>query len=102
MRNIMCLSVIALLAGCDGAPREELDSTKSTLATVTRERDDLQAQVARLQQLLDDAKADLAKEKAVAAGVGDMVAKSPMDAKSIDAKTDGKRSTTKSKHAHKS
>lgn len=62
MRWMMCLGVVAMLAGCD-ASKPELESTKSTLATVSTERDQLRAQVTTLQQQLDAAKAELAKAK---------------------------------------
>lgn len=64
MRLLMCLGLLTMLgAGCDSS-KQELDSTKSTLADVTKERDDLKTQVANLQKQLDDSKVELAKAKA--------------------------------------
>ena len=92
---LMCLGVVALLAGCDSS-KQELDSTKSTLATMTKERDDLKAENTKLQQQLDATKAELAKATAPAAPAA-TAAKTPAatDAKKAPAAAD------KSKH-HKS
>jgi hypothetical protein len=93
---LMCLGVVALLApGCDSS-KQELETTKSTLATMTKERDDLQAQNKTLQQQLDATKAELAKAKEPAAPAT-TAAKTP-------AATDAKKAAPaadKSKH-HKS
>lgn len=63
MKWMMCLGVLAMLAGCDSS-KPELDQTKATLASVTQERDNLKNQVTTLQQQLDATKAELAKAKA--------------------------------------
>jgi septal ring factor EnvC (AmiA/AmiB activator) len=113
MRIIMCLSVIALLAGCDTS-KDELESTKSTLASVTKDRDDLKTQVGSLQQQLASVKADLEKEKAAAAASAEKTAtgakgaaadKAHMASKNADAKSGAgevKPGETKGKNTHKS
>jgi len=64
MRLLMSLGLLAMLGGgCDSA-KEELETTRATLTTVTKERDDLRAQVATLQKQVDTAKADAEKAKA--------------------------------------
>jgi len=85
-----------MLVGCD-ASKAELDSTKSTLTSVTHERDDLKAQVATLQQQLTSTQGDLAKEKA--ADAADKTTKSTMAAKTT---TVGSPTASKHKTAHKS
>jgi regulator of replication initiation timing len=86
---------VALLAGCDSS-KQELETTKSTLSTMTKERDDLKAENTKLQQQLDATKAELAKATAPAAPAA-TAAKTPAatDAKKAPAAAD------KSKH-HKS
>ncbi len=96
MKWLMCMSVIALpmLGGCDQS-KQELESTKSTLSSVTAERDQLKTQNTALQKQLDDTKAELAKAKAPAATQAAATpATKPADAKKPAA-------TEKSKH-HKS
>jgi regulator of replication initiation timing len=93
---LMCLGVVALLApGCDSS-KQELETTKSTLSTMTKERDDLKAENTKLQQQLDATKAELAKATAPAAAAATTAAKTP-------AATDAKKAPAadKSKH-HKS
>ncbi len=92
MKWMMCIGVVAMLAGCD-ASKDELESTKTTLASVSKERDDLKTQVSTLQQQLDATKAELAKAKAPAAASASTATKTP----------DGKDGTVaKGKHSHKS
>ncbi len=92
MKWMMCIGVVAMLAGCD-ASKDELESTKTTLASVSKERDDLKTQVSTLQQQLDATKADLAKAKATPAASASTATKTP----------DAKEGTAaKAKHAHKS
>jgi hypothetical protein len=98
MKTIMCLGVLAMLAGCDGS-KVELETAKTNLANVTRERDDLKVQVATLQQQASGAKADLAKEKAAEAQATDKNGKAPIASKSGPAEAP---TPAKSKHAHKS
>lgn len=98
MRMVMYLGVLALLVGCDGS-KVELESAKTNLANVTRERDDLTTQVATLQQQLSSAKADLAKEKTAEAEAAERNAKPPIASKS------GSRDSSaapKNKRTHKS
>lgn len=92
MKWMMCIGVVAMLAGCD-ASKDELDSTKSTLASVTKDRDDLKTQVTTLRQQLDTANAELAKAKAMPPTA--TATKTP-------APTDAKAAAGKNKHAHKS
>jgi peptidoglycan hydrolase CwlO-like protein len=83
MKWLMCMGVVALLGGCDSS-KQELDSTKTTLNSVTAERDDLKAKNATLQQQLDATKAELAKAKtppAATAAVTPTPAKGATDAK---------------------
>jgi outer membrane murein-binding lipoprotein Lpp len=83
MKWLMCMSVVALLGGCDSS-KQELDSTKTTLNSVTAERDDLKTKNATLQQQLDAAKAELAKAKtppAATAAVTPATTKPATDAK---------------------
>jgi peptidoglycan hydrolase CwlO-like protein len=94
MKWLMCMSVVALLGGCDSS-KQELDSTKTTLNSVTAERDDLKAKNATLQQQLDATKAELAKAKAPPAATA---AATPAPTKSA---TEAKHPADKSKH-HKS
>lgn len=93
---LMCLGIVALLApGCDNS-KQELETTKSTLTTMTKERDDLKAENTKLQQELDATKAQLAKATAPAATApAATAAKTPAPA---DAK---KAAPEKNKH-HKS
>lgn len=98
MKAILCLGVLAMLVGCDGS-RVELESAKSNLANVTRERDDLKVQVATLQQQLTTAKSDLAKAKVAEPPPADKNAKPTMASKSS---APGSSTTSKNKHAHKS
>jgi len=64
MRLLMCLGLLTMLgAGCDSS-KQELESTKSTLADVSKERDDLKTQLANVQKQLDESKVELAKAKA--------------------------------------
>jgi phage shock protein A len=79
MRLILCLGICALLGGCDSS-KEELQSTKSTLEMVTKERDDLKGQLTQVQQKLDATKAELDKAKAAPA-TATAAAKPPADAK---------------------
>ena len=90
MRWMMCIGVVAMMVGCDGS-KEELESTKTTLATITSERDQLRSEVTALQKQLDDSKIQLAK--ATAAPVAP-----PADAKHAATTTP----PTKTKSAHKS
>jgi peptidoglycan hydrolase CwlO-like protein len=96
MKWLMCMSVVALLGGCDSS-KQELDSTKTTLNSVTAERDDLKTKNATLQQQLDAAKAELAKAKTPPAATA---AATPAPTKTA---TDAKHpaAADKSKH-HKS
>jgi len=91
---LMCIGMVALLGGCDQS-KAELDSTKSTLASVTQERDNLKTQNTQLQQQLDATKAELAKAKAPPAAP---TATAATDTKKPDAK---KPATAEKKH-HKS
>jgi multidrug resistance efflux pump len=65
MKWVMGMGIVAMLIGCD-ASKDELASTKSTLASVTTERDNLKSQLATAQQQLDATKAELAKATASA------------------------------------
>ncbi|HEY2743048.1 MAG TPA: hypothetical protein VGL86_00435 [Polyangia bacterium] len=65
MKWVMGMGIVAMLVGCD-ASKDELASTKSTLASVTAERDTLKSSLATTQQQLDATKAELAKAKATA------------------------------------
>src|SRR6185312_2305618 len=99
MKWVMSLGIVAMLAGvgCDQS-KAELDSTKTTLASVTTERDNLKTQLATAQQQLDATKAELAKAKAAAAAT-------PAVANEKDkAATAGKTTTPEKgkKAAHKS
>ena len=96
MKTMLCLGVLAMLVGCDGS-RVELESTKATLANVTRERDDFKVQVATLQQQLATSKADLAK--ATEPPPADKNGKPTMAAKSSPP---GSSTVSRDKHAHKS
>jgi septal ring factor EnvC (AmiA/AmiB activator) len=88
MKNwMMGLGVLAMLAGCDSS-KPELESTRSTLASVTKERDDLKNQLSTLQHQLDETKAELAK------------AKTPPPPQATAAKTPA--APAKAKPAHKS
>ncbi len=100
MRAMMCLGVLAMLVGCD-ASKAELDSTKSTLTDVTKERDDLKAQVATLHQQLITAQGDLAKEKATETAANEKSGKSTVASKSTAAEA-APAAKNKNKHAHKS
>jgi predicted nucleic acid-binding Zn-ribbon protein len=96
MKWLMCIGVVAMLVGCD-ASKDELQSTKTTLASVQKERDDLKAQVTTLQQQLDVAKSDLAKAKAAAPSATATANKTaPAESKS------GANAPAKTKKAHKS
>ena len=66
MKWIMGMGIVAMLVGCD-ASKDQLTSTQSQLASVTKERDDLKSQLATTQQQLDATKAELAKAKTTAA-----------------------------------
>ena len=94
MKWMLCMGVLAMLAGCD-ASKDELESTKATLSSVTKERDDLKAQVTKLQQQVDTEKAELAKATAPATTATATKTTPPPanDAKGIAAKA---------KHGHKS
>ena len=98
MKTMMCLGVLAMLVGCD-ASKAELDSTKATLTNVTRERDDLKAQVATLQQQLTSTQGDLAKAKAAETGSTDKSGKAAMASKTT---TSGASTASKNRSAHKS
>lgn len=98
MKAIMSLGILALLVGCDGS-KLELESAKTDLASVTRERDDLKTQVASLQGQLANAKADLAKEKTAEGQSADKNNKAPMASKTSSGDSSA---APKSKHAHKS
>jgi hypothetical protein len=91
MKWIMGMGIVAMLVGCD-ASKDELVSTQTTLANVTKERDDLKSQLATTQQQLDATKAELAKTKAAAT----VTPPAPAAAKSDAAPA------AKTKHAHKS
>ncbi|HWE30759.1 MAG TPA: hypothetical protein VHB97_22280 [Polyangia bacterium] len=99
---MMCLGVVALLGGCD-ASKNELESTKTTLNSVTSERDNLRTQNADLQKQLDATKAQLAKATtpaspaagATAATTASKTTKTPDAAAKHPA-------AEKGKHAHKS
>lgn len=93
MRWMMCIGVVAMLAGCD-ASKEDLESTKSALSTVTSERDQLKIQVTTLQQQLDVSKAELAKAKTASAP--------PAPATATDAKHAASTAPAKAKPVHKS
>ena len=98
MKLIMCLGVLAMLAGCDGS-KVELETAKTDLANATKERDELKIQVASLQQQLNNVKQDLAKEKAAEAQAPEKGKPAPVAAKSASGDSSA---TPKSKHAHKS
>lgn len=103
MKTILCLGVLAMLVGCDGS-KVELESAKTNLATMTRERDDLKVQVATLEQQLTTSRADLAKAKAAEPPSADKDGKSTMAAKSSPAasSTASPKSSKRDNHAHKS
>lgn len=98
MRAMLCLGVLAMFIGCD-ASKSELDSTKTSLSEVTKQRDDLKAQVATLQQQLVTAQGDLAKEKASETAASEKSGKSTVASKSAAGDSGA---TAKNKHAHKS
>lgn len=98
MKMLMCLGVLALFVGCDGS-KVELESAKTNLANVTKERDDLKAQVATLQQQFSNAKADLAKEKAAEAQASEKNSKAPLASKGSSGDS---TAAPKTKHTHKS
>ena len=98
MKTMMCLGVLAMLVGCD-ASKAELDSTKTTLTNVTRERDELKAQVATLQQQLTITQGELAKEKAAETASTDKSGKPAMASKTA---TSGTSTASKNKPSHKS
>jgi hypothetical protein len=79
-----------MLAACD-ASKDALETTKTTLASVQKERDELKTQVFTLQQQLDAAKSELAKATPAAN-------KTPADAKAGTAAAPAE----KAKKAHKS
>ena len=87
---LMCLGVVAFLGGCDSS-KQELESTKSTLATVTQQRDDLKAENKKLQDDLTATKAQLAKATAPAAAATQAAAAKP-------AATDAKKPAADKKH----
>lgn len=98
MKAIICLGFVALLVGCDGS-KLELESAKTNLANVTRERDDLKTQVATLEGELSGLRTDLAKEKTAAAQAADKSNKAPMASKSNSGESSP---PPQNKHAHKS
>ncbi len=98
MKAMMCLGVLAMLVGCD-ASKAELDSTKTTLANVTRERDELKAQAATLQQQLTITQGELTKEKAAETASTDKSGKAAMASKTT---TSGTSPASKNRPAHKS
>ena len=65
MKWMPCLGLMFLLAGCDES-KAELESTKATVATVTKERDDLKTEVDSLKKQLEATKAEVAKAEAAA------------------------------------
>ena len=95
MRLIICFGAFALLAGCD-ASKDELESTKATLTTVTKERDDFKSQLAAAQQQIATDKAELAKAKTAEAATK---APAPANGKSATAPA---TPAAKSKNPHKS
>jgi peptidoglycan hydrolase CwlO-like protein len=97
MKWMMCLGVVSMLVGCDPS-KAELESTKSTLTSVTQERDDLKAKLAASQQELATAKADLAKAKPAAPATAAATGK----AAPPDAKGGAAAPAEKAKHGHKS
>ncbi len=99
MKSILCLGALMMLVGCDTS-KADLESAKTTLASVTQERDNLKTQVTSLQQQLVTAQSDLAKEKAAETAATDKNGKATMAAASKTA-TPG-APAGKSKHAHKS
>jgi len=102
MKTFLCLGVLAMLVGCDGS-RVELESAKTNVANLTRERDDLKVQVATLQQQLTTSKADLAKAKAAEPPSVEKDTKPTMAAKSSPADSSTAAKAAKAdKHAHKS
>jgi phage shock protein A len=100
MKAILCLGVMAFLASCDSS-KEQLANAQSSLADVTKQRDELKTKVASLQQDLDSTKADLAKAKAAQATPTGTMAAKPADNKNGAGDTNVKASS-KGKHAHKS
>jgi hypothetical protein len=98
MKAIMCLGVLAMLVGCDGS-KLELESAKTNLANVTRERDDLKTQVATLEGELTGLRTALAKEKTAEAQSVEKNNKAPMGSKSSSGETSP---SPQNKHAHKS
>jgi septal ring factor EnvC (AmiA/AmiB activator) len=85
----MCLGLVAMLGGGCDQSKQELESTKSSLDSVTKERDDLKTQVATLQKELDTTKAELTKAKTPPPAV--------LAVKTTPAK---KEAAGRSKHAH--
>jgi len=69
MKWSLALACAALLAGCDQS-KEELEKTKTELASTVKERDSLKAQVGDLQKQLAAAKAEAAKPPAGAPPAG--------------------------------
>ena len=98
MKWLMSLGVVALLGvgGCDQS-KQELDSTKAQLSSVSNERDQLAAKNKELQQQLDATKAELAKAKTPATPPTAAAAATP--AKPADAKHPA---DAKAKKSHKS
>jgi hypothetical protein len=63
-KTMIGLSAVALLAVVAAGCKEDLDAARASLASVTKERDDLSARVVALQRELDLTKAELDRERA--------------------------------------
>lgn len=98
MRAILCLGALMFLASCDGS-KQQLATTQATLNDVTKERDDLKAKVATLQDQLNATKVDLAKAKTVTTAPSGAVAAKTPDPKAAG---DANAKAAKNKHTHKS
>jgi phage-related tail protein len=99
MRAILCLGAVMFLASCDSS-KHQLETAQANLTDVTKQRDDLKAKVASLQEELDATKVELAKAKAVPPAANGAVAAKAPETKS--APSDTKDKAAKAKHGHKS
>lgn len=63
-KTLIGLGVVALLATVTAGCKEDLEAARASLASVTKERDDLSARVVALQRDLDATKAELGRERA--------------------------------------
>ena len=99
MRAIMFLGAVLCLASCDSS-KQQLANTQATLADVTKQRDDLNAKVASLQEQLNTTKTQLAAVKSPPPPPSGAVAAKTPDAKAAPSPANVK--SGKPKHAHKS